>query len=85
MWTLVGEKPQAWVPATEGVLPSDSRFRNDLVLLREGDVKGSQVRVAWAEVWSWWADLVGAHSYVEEQLAGPVHVQWFQCFCTAAQ
>jgi len=41
-WTLATERPDTWQPASAGVLPSDARFRNDLVVLKDGDVKGSQ-------------------------------------------
>lgn len=42
-WTLTTERPDQWRPATRSVLPSDSRYRHDLAVLKEGDVKGSQV------------------------------------------
>ncbi len=44
-WTLASEQPDAWRPAADA-LPSDSRFRKDLVHIQQGDVKGAQ---AWKE------------------------------------
>ncbi|GAB4822181.1 hypothetical protein N2152v2_009227 [Parachlorella kessleri] len=41
-WTLGDEAPQHWVPVANP-LPSDCRFREDLVLLQQGDVKQGQV------------------------------------------
>ena len=41
-WTLGEEAPQHWVPVATP-LPSDCRFREDLVLLQQGDVKQGQV------------------------------------------
>jgi hypothetical protein len=40
-WTLSEERPDRWTPAA-APLPSDCRFREDLVALHSGDVKGAQ-------------------------------------------
>ena len=41
-WELRSEQPDTWQPGASP-LPSDSRFRKDLVILKTGDVAESQV------------------------------------------
>ena len=41
-WALKQEKPDAWQPGA-CPLPSDSRYRQDLAVLKAGDVAESQV------------------------------------------
>ena len=41
-WALKCEKPDSWQPGS-CPLPSDSRFRQDLVVLKTGNIAESQV------------------------------------------
>ena len=43
MWTLATDPSDLWV-AEENPLPSDSRYRADLIALAQGDLKEAQVQ-----------------------------------------
>lgn len=47
-WTLAEDESTSWIPEPNP-LPSDARFREDLIALAAADIKGSQVR-SWQTV-----------------------------------